>query len=310
MSGSAVVPGQPSGDRPSRLRRRPDVTTVLSAVLVLPTLLGSLIVVWLVGDLLWPRQPWLLPVLWLLSGALIFIAPVERALAALVFRMRRPTQAEWARLAPLWHSVCRAAGVRGDRYDLWIEPSGGLNAYSASGRTVAVTVSALRLPPAHLEAILAHELAHHVSGHPMVLTLAWWYAIPGRLATYLIGLLARFVLIVGRIFAVFGKAFVGLVSLVVAFLVLFALVLLNFWLLLLPVLSPLLAWAHRVGEFRADRTAAGLGYAPALIDVLRLWQSREPATRRRPRLRARLLATHPSHHDRIARLQKFCGHRF
>jgi Zn-dependent protease with chaperone function len=38
-----------------------------------------------------------------------------------------------------------------------------------------------RLSPVQLEAVLAHELGHHLGGHPWASLLRYWYSLP---ATY------------------------------------------------------------------------------------------------------------------------------
>jgi STE24 endopeptidase len=276
------------------------MSAVLSFVLVLPVLAGSVIVVSLVGSLLWPDRLWLLPVLWVLSGGLLFLAPVERALSALALSLRRPTPAETAKLVPLWQSVCDRAGVNGDRYVLMVEDSHQMNAMAAGGRTVAVTAAALRLPSAQLEAVLAHELGHHLSGHTVVSTLAWWYAVPVRAAAWVVRMAARFVLFLARVFTVFGKSLAALVAVLIALTLLAALAFVSFWLFLAPFSAPLLAWASRMGEFRADRVAARFGYAPGLTQVLNIWLRGDPG---QPKIKARLLASHPPHIARIRRLQ-------
>jgi Zn-dependent protease with chaperone function len=247
----------------------------------------------LVGSLVLPRAAWVIPVLWLLSGAALFVPPIESAVSRMSFGIRRPTEGELRKLAFPWQAVCQVAGVDSSRYLLLVQDSRAINAFAAGGRTVAVTRTALRLPPQQLEAVLAHELGHHLSGHTVVSMLAWWYALPAHAVTYLIGMAARLVLFVGRIFASFGSALGAAVSLVVALLLLATLVFINFWLILIPFTASLLAWASRLGEFRADRTAALLGYAPALIEVLHSWGARELNAGRPAGLRAKMLATHP-----------------
>jgi STE24 endopeptidase len=211
-------------------------------------------------------------------------------------------------IAPLWHSVCRVAGVDGSRYLLLVEESDEPNAFAAGGRTVAVTRPALQLPPPELEAVLAHELGHHLSAHPMVSRMAWWYAIPARLTAFLAGLVIRVVLGIGRVFLAFGNGLGFFASLLAALIILTFVAFLNFWLILIPLISPLLAWASRLGEFRADRTAALLGYGPALGQALRRWQHEESRSRRSG-LRDRVLATHPPTAERIRRLQPRVGPR-
>jgi len=269
-------------------------------------IVGSLIVMTAVGSVVSPRHPWVVPVIWVLSAGLVFLRPVELGLSVLLFRARRPTPAEAARLEPPWRSVCARARVNGDRYILRVEDSTQINASAAGGRTVGVTLTALQLPPAHLEAVLAHELGHHLSGHTVASTLAWWYAIPARVATFVILLGVRFVLFIGRIFAAFGAGLAAVVSVLIALTMLAAVAFVNFWLILVPLIAPLLAWANRMGEFKADRIAARLGYTSELMDVLQLWQQ-ATATGPRPGIRARLLTSHPSHDARIGKLLQAPG---
>jgi Zn-dependent protease with chaperone function len=289
---------QAPATRPTR--RRPDASSTLSLLLGLPAFLCSLVVMAAVGTYALPRMPWLIPVLWVLSGAVLFVPAVEPAVTRLLLKTRRPSQAELEHLWHPWQSVCRVAGVAPDRFVLMVEDSDEINAFAAGGRTVAVTRTALRLPPKHLEAVLAHELGHHLSGHPMVDVLSWWYALPARGAAFLAMVALRVILAVASAFARIGGGVGALVALLLSLLVLTMLAFLSVWLLLVPLISPFLAWARRLGELSADRVAASLGYGSHLADVLHRWFS---AGAQRPEgLRQRLLASHPSPATRIQRL--------
>lgn len=301
-----VVPPRNSEPAPLMVRRRPDASSVMTAALGLPAFLASLAVMALVGTASLPSAAWLVPVLWVLSGTVLFVPAIESLVSRTSSSVRRPTQAELARLVPAWRAVCRIAGADDARYLLLVEDSDELNAFAAGGRTVAVTRAALDLPPAELSAVLAHELGHHLSAHPVIDRLAWWYALPVRGVALLGALLIRFVLAVGRVFLAFGSGLGYLVALLLALTVLTSIAFVSFWLLLVPLLSPLLAWATRIGEYRADRTAAMLGYGPALIRTFHHWQQMSTGDRH-PGLKARLLATHPSHGDRIRRLEALLG---
>lgn len=283
------------------VRRRPDASSTLSVVLALPAFLCGLAVMALVGTYLLPQASWLIPVLWVLSGAVLLVPSVEPAVSRLLLKVRPPSQAEMDHLRQPWQSVCQVAGVAPGRFVLMVEDCADLNAFAVGGRTVAVSQTALRLPPKHLEAVLAHELGHHLSWHPMVDILAWWYALPARGAAFLAMLALRSILAVAHVFARWGGGAGALVALLLGLFVLTLLAFLSLWLLVIPLITPLLAWARRLGELSADRTAAYLGYGPHLVDVLRRWiavDGQRPET-----LRQRLLATHPSPTNRIRRLQ-------
>jgi Zn-dependent protease with chaperone function len=292
------------GATPAPMRRRPDASSVLSVSLAMPGFLSSLVVVSLIGTVALPNVAWLLPVVWILSGAVLAIPSIEPTISRLMFDIRPPTPQEHRALTSPWQSVCQVAGVDPGRYVLMVEDSHDLNAFAAGVRTVSVTQAALRLPPKQLEAVLAHELGHHLSGHPAVSMLAWWYALPARGAAFLVGLAVRLVLAVGRVLAAFGSGIGALASVLLALMIFTGFAFLSVWLVLVPLTAPLLAWASRLGEIRADRTAALLGYGPYLVEVLHTWTSMD-GHGTNGGLRARLLSTHPSHSDRIRRLHDF-----
>ncbi len=297
---------EPHAPRPA-MRRRPDASSSMSVVLALPGFLCSLAVVGLVGAYLLPGAAWLIPLLWIASGAVLLVPSIEPTLSRLMFNVRPPTPAEMHYLWQPWQAVCQAAGVAPGRFALMVEDSQELNAFAAGGRTVAVTQTSLRLPPKQLEAVLAHELGHHLSGHPVVSILSWWYALPARGAAFLVGLAVRVILAVAEGFARFGGGVGALVALLLSLVVLTMVAFVGVWLLLIPLTAPLLALASRIGERRADRTAAELGYGPYLIDVLQRWIA---AGAQRPEsIRARMLASHPSPTDRIHHLNVFLHSR-
>lgn len=275
----------------------------MSAVLLaVPVVVGSAVVMALVGRLAWPEQAWIVPVAWGLCGGVMFVPSVENLLGWVMFDMRRPTPAELRKLEPSWQAVCEAAGIDGGRYLLWIEHSRALNAFAAGGRMVAVTKPALTLPERYLEAILAHELGHHLSGHARISLLRWWYELPARATILLARLLALVVVSVARFFVPFGRVVAVLASVLLTLGLLTGLAFLNPWLLVIPLLSPVLAWSRRLGEYEADRTAARLGYGQVLVQVLSAWLAESGGDRRR--WRDRVFASHPAHIDRIKRLRE------
>lgn len=284
-------------------RRRFHVAAVAELVLGIPTVLSSLLVVALLGHQVAPGSPWLFPVLWLVSGAIVFVPVTDRVLAALAHRLRKPTNAEGAVLQPLLESVCDNAGVDPRRYWLRIQNSREINAMAVGGHVVGVSTAALGLPPAQLEAVLAHELGHHLAGHTKISLLRWWYEMPARLAVWLVLLVAAGVYAVRRAFrrntavaVASGIVLVGLAILAVVA---------SPWLLLVPVIAPLVALTSRRAELHADRVAAELGYGPLLLEVLQRWiREGHDDMRARAGFRARMLASHPSCAQRISRLQQ------
>jgi Zn-dependent protease with chaperone function len=102
--------------------------------------------------LVWPVVGVAVVALWVV----LLVAPL---MAGRAYGYREPDHAERLRLGQSWRDVQRRGGV--SEYRLVVVESDGLNACRPFGRTVAVTShSARSLPPAHLEAVLAHELGH------------------------------------------------------------------------------------------------------------------------------------------------------
>jgi len=246
----------------------------------------------------------------------VFFGPTEYAIARLVFRLREPTMLERQPLEQAWHMVARSAGIPADEYQLWIQDTKAVNALAASGHIIAVTRVTLKLPPHQLAAVLAHELGHHLGGHPWATLLSYWYSLPSRMAeraTYWLyyylsvactGVLARLRVgirpgcLAGALIVVLFPFF----SMAVSAFVLLA----TNPLALLPLAIPvIMAWFNRYGEKYADRVAADLGYGPALLEVLYSWlNAGNDDARRQQGISANLFGSHPSCAERIHTLEK------
>ncbi|MFD9109090.1 MULTISPECIES: M48 family metalloprotease [Streptomyces] len=294
----------------SARHRGVDATTLGRLLLQLPQLLTSLAVVFLVSyaaDALF-GPPWWIPLgCWVLSGASAFHRPSERLLARRLYRLRYPTPEEDHKLRSAWRQVTARAGVDADTYQLWVEDSPGINAIAAAGHIVGVTSHSVRtLTPGRLAGVLAHELGHHVGGHAWASLLTYWYALPARIAWWLLRRLASRV----------DRVSVGVTAVVTGVLgaALFALATATYGLILLPLATPyLVAAVSRRAELRADAHAAGLGFAQQLMAVLhedldraataRVSASAMGARFEEEGVMARLLASHPDAHTRLHHLR-------
>ncbi|MBB5960742.1 STE24 endopeptidase [Saccharothrix tamanrassetensis] len=305
-------PPPPNGAVPTfRLRRGIDGSTAAILLLGLPRfLLSFLVVLTVMGHVTLPGEQ-LIVFGWLLSGALLFIRPVERAYAQLVIGLRKPTPSEHEQLARHWRTVAGAAGINPNRYSLFIAQDDRHNAFASAGHIVAVTSSAFKSRHPHqLEALLAHELGHHLRGHAWVKLLIRWYSWPAALAGRLVMvvawcvrtgfLVASFVLPRYLVGAVLMPA---VVVLALVFGGMFALALLAFTLADIGLMF-LERAAGRIGELSSDRTAVHLGYGPALLEVLRGWLDEEG---NRPSWHKRLFDTHPPLDKRVTALEKRLG---
>jgi len=266
---------------------------------------------------------------WTLSAALMLVRPVEDRVGHLLFRIRRPTRAERARIDPIWAGICARAGADPARYLLRVESSELVNAFALGGHFVAVTRVALDLPDDMLEAVMAHELGHHRDLHPLATGLAWWYLLPfmaadwclrrvGRATRSLGRLFARLRARAGRISAAGGPGVDGVLGIVGVLVVVGALVAVGvvaivllgvFWLPLfvsVRVSRVLQATLSRSAEYAADRHAVELGFGTGLARVLELFV---PAERQAPRARGirALLRTHPSCLARIEAIHQLPG---
>jgi STE24 endopeptidase len=284
-----------------RASRRFHVAAAAELLLGVPTVLSSLLFVALLGRAVSERAWWVFPVVWLVSGVIVFVPATDRVLAALVHRLRKPTRTESAALQPLLEDVCATAGVDPRRYWLRIQNSREINAMAVGGHVVGVSTAALGLPREQLEAVLAHELGHHLAGHTTISLVRWWYELPARTVILVVVLAGVAVLRIGQVLG--GTAvFVSVVVVVVLGIVA---VLASPWLLLVPVIAPLVALTSRRAELHADRVAAELGYGPRLLEVLQRWiREGHDDIRARAGLRARMLASHPSCAQRISKLKK------
>lgn len=349
-AGPTGTPGSfepPGSDRPGRSRRRSartdtttparrrrsiDVSTLASLTLSVPWFLYSFLVVGVValtvgamagGD---PLVSVAVIVVWLLTGALTFSRPVEVFLARSVFRARRPTPTERENLEHAWRDVSAAAGIDGNKYQLFVQDTDALNAFAASGHIVTATRRAVdAMPPHHLTAVLAHEFGHHIGGHAWSRLLTYWYALPARLLNRVMGLLIRlFVAVSSFVFAFAARlpalavAIAHIVTWTSVGFMLFVVVMLMaravdagyVWVpagLVVFACTPLLLpWLGRRAEYRADRIAAELGYGPALIEVFEDWIRQGMDDERTTAvLRARLFSTHPALAARIKRLDAY-----
>ncbi|MFI6999359.1 M48 family metalloprotease [Nocardia sp. NPDC050175] len=188
MFGSDAVDSSPEPQFPLVGLRWRIGASVAALVVSLPSLvLSALIVVAIPYVLLAPWVAVATGAIWLLSGAVLF-SREEAMLARLAFRFRRPTGREVLALATAWDNVTRAARVDGSVYSLWIEDSRAVNAFAGAGHVVGVTKWAvLMLGQRQLEAVLAHELGHHLDGRWWMDALVRWYSLPFSVAYNVVG---------------------------------------------------------------------------------------------------------------------------
>lgn len=288
----------------------PEPSAWVALLTAVPWFFWSLVlVVWVAGAIGF-GWGWIVVVLWILSGAVSFVAPAEPLFARYLFRLREPTLIEQERLGPIWHQLLTRAEVSRGRYTLWIQESDEVNATPTPGHVVAVTRWALyTLPPSHLESVLAHELAHHLGGRSWLSMLSFWYSIPARCGLIAVRAIARLMRRVPALGCVIGgflvMAYVGLIIAV------FALGHGYIWpfLFITPFIAPpFLAWLNRWHVRQADQKAAALGYGSTLVQVLYGWQMQhQQSLGRDESRRAQVMANTPSLVERVRVLERVGG---
>ena len=183
-----------------------------------------------------------------------------------LFGARRPTEDEFARLAPLWRDIARANDLPADRFIIRVLPSDEINAYACGGHLVVVTTFALaELPRRELAGVLAHELSHHLGLHTVGLTIGHWLSLPVVLLARIGFWLQNVATAATDTFArgssgltILGQLVAGVLNV-----------------LSLPFVAALYAAdavgnvvAHR-SEFQADRRVVRMGYGRNLSHALR-----------------------------------------
>lgn len=319
-----------------RAVRRPGRGAVLHLATLFPLALASFLVVaplaYIVRGTLGGGVLIALVVVWWLPMPLLLARPAAPLLARLKGH-REPTSQEAARLAGPWASLLRKASIPGERYLLLVsdaeeaelEPCDGFTSgFPASGYVVAVPAATVaRLQSRELEAVLAHNLAHHLGMHPVTRLLAYELWLPLLLLEIAIRLFMASVIVAYNVNAFLSRvayaiykpsSWIFTITLFFGGVVLLGyLFFLAHWLLLTFALFLTAVGLGRLvrytQEYEADQTVAGLGLGSSLLAVLesalrsprpdqpryeRLLKLRPLAVRRTERLQALLAGTGPA----------------
>jgi Zn-dependent protease with chaperone function len=183
-------------------RVRPDGTALWSLALVaalMPVAGLCLLPVALAVHLAAGVPLWVVYGLWCASAVGYGLRPVQRAMARLLWPIRRPTPEERGRLEHVWNRVVAHAGVSGRRFRLLVVDLSEVNAHSIGRDLICVTTGALgALGDRELAGVLAHELGHHLRMHTSASAFLVWVLLPlqgvalvGNLMAAPIAVLAR-----------------------------------------------------------------------------------------------------------------------
>lgn len=271
-----------------------------------------LIIYWLCQGFDLEERTWVLIGLWVASGLIVLWPGSDGFVARYLFGLRRPTMVEAQRLAPSWLNAANRAGMDPNRYSLWIQEGETPTAAAAGGTTVTVTGWALyTLPPSHLEAAMAHDVATHLRGGGWISRLALWYSVPTRILALVVRLLLR----LSRTIPAVGCTIIGFLMVSYFGFIFASLILYDSLLVPLLFLSPLFAPLLFIGvgkllERMADRATADLGYGRKLLEVFYGWQAQHQETTRRMGLtQPDWLTGQPSMAERIRALEVYLQRR-
>src|SRR5262249_28458327 len=145
---------------------RPRLGSIAVALVTLfPALVGALTIVAPIAygmNLLWATWGLGAPFVVWAAGA-VLAAWLQERIQRSLHGYRGPTTEELRRIREPARRALHHTAISADRIRLMIVKADELNAPATAGRTVVITsYAANSLPPDQLEAVLAHELTHHV----------------------------------------------------------------------------------------------------------------------------------------------------
>lgn len=251
---------------------------------------------------------WGAVLLWLASAVIILLPSTQPAVARIIFRYRKPTKNELVHLKPAWSDVLKRAGIDPTqaKYSLWVQDTPELNASATGGSVVSVSGQALHLYRGpELSAILAHELGHHLGGHPWSRLTILWLSLPYFTVKRITALLFLVIvqispligcLALGIFFIIFVGFAVALIKAppVIHIVLIFAIIMI--------IIEPIM---NRRAEYKSDDKAVELGYGPQLISVFEGWLAQGHDDHRQSASAMALYkASHPSVGSRITRAEQ------
>lgn len=239
----------------------------------------------------------LLVVPWTLAGPLFLTGKADEWWWQSRNDCRVPSEAECARLEPLWNDVCARADLHPDAYRLRMTDQSTINAFASGDSVVSLDQGMLDMSDGAIAAVIAHELGHHTKRHIGGIVLAWWY---GRPAQFLLSLLMW---LIAGILAI-GRSCSGCIGMII---------LISFFAILvipaaalyavLGISTLLLRVLGRKTEFEADANAIDLGLGHEMVEALRHLQGGDGEVNEKQSFLDRLTATHPPLSERISRAE-------
>lgn len=290
----------PSSSRLHRQRKVDGyaIAAIAPVVALLPAWLTAIAAIWWVVQLFVQINFALFALAAFMTGALLFVRPVQRIVLQRLLGARTPTRAEHESLHRAWHVVAQANHIAPSDFVLAVADSEDLNAFASGGHLVVVSSWAIKnLSHEKLVGVLAHELSHHIGMHTIALTVGQWLTIPiillARIGFYLQNIAHAATDTFARrenAAAFIGRTIAGILTIVS-------------WLFLSMItISQIVSNAVGKGaEFKADETVVSMGFGNELREALRMVVSAGHGERP-THWRDRLVTAHPPARTRIARI--------
>lgn len=270
-SRAEMAPAGATGSGPARPIRPGLGATALALATLIPAAVGALAIVAPIAYglvLVWPIWGALVPfAVWAL-GAVVASWP-QQTIAGTGYGYRDPTVEELRRLKePAWRALHRV-GISAGRVRLMIVKSRKLNAPATTGRLVVLTsYAAGSLPPDQLEAVLAHELSHHVGLNAVPVFCYTQLTLPIRALWWLLTRIWQPVRRMWRVAVKWHTPFGFLVTFLLAITMAVVFAVLVIPACLAIVGAALSRFSTDRTEFLADTAVAGVGLGPQLLAAL------------------------------------------
>lgn len=243
---------------------------------------------------------WALGLMGVFAG--VALTPIGENFFRWIHGCGRPTRTEEGQLKPLFDDVCEAAGVDPGGYDLLLSDDKFPNAFAMGRRTVCVTRALLLNSDEDvLRGILAHELGHHVHGDAVRSIIFYMITLVGQIIMWGGIIVTKVLGLFRALFAAGGsKHDQDAAFMVTAF---SAAISAMMWFFQIFVWIPIYVGAFfgmRQQEYKADKYAVELGFAPGLLGFLEgiLDLDGHPSG-----FMGLLYRTHPKTRDRIRALE-------
>jgi Zn-dependent protease with chaperone function len=259
------------GREPSRTRSPGLASTVVALATLIPAAAGALAIVVPIAyglNLLWPIWGAVVPFVVWAAGA-VGVSRSQETILRKAYGYRDPTAEELRRLKEPARQALDRVEVSAGQVRLMIVKSREVNAPATTGRLVVVTsYAASSLSPDRLEAVLAHELSHHVGLNAVPVFCYTQLTLPVRALWWLLTRIWQPVRRMWHVAVKWHTPFGFLVTFLLA--IVMAVV---FAVLVIPacvavVGATLSRFSTDRTEFLADQAVAGLGLGPQLLAAL------------------------------------------